>query len=974
MTGSWIDNSPRPTVLQEHAHLKDPLIYRAKKVFLGRPLNRHSLSHQRLSKVYALGILSSDCISSSAYGSEQMLIALLPAFGLAGFTILMPLTFVIISILALVTTSYRQVVMAYTKTGGSYIVARDNFGPKVAQIAAVALMIDYIVTVAIQTAAGTAALISAFRSLAPYNLVITLSVIGLLLYGNLRGVKEAGRVFAAPTYFFVTSVGMVILLGIIREFQGKLHHIVPAAGTFPLGHSQSLITAASALVLLRAFANGGSSLTGLEAISNGVSIFKAPEGNNARRTTVIMSNKLTNFISFNLITDPILGEEGYRLKVEKKGVTIDATNPVGLFYAVQTLFQLLPSQIMSVKKVDGIVLKMPAVKIFDKPRFSYRGMHLDVGRHFMPVEFIKQYIDLLAMFKLNTFHWHLTEDQGWRIEIKKYPKLALISSMRDETVVGHAGSSEKFDGIPHGGFYTQDQIKDVVAYASKRFITIIPEIEMPGHSLAVLAAYPQLSCTGGPFKVATSFGVFDDIFCAANDSTFVFLQDVLDEVMALFPSKYIHIGGDEAPKSRWHVCPKCQSLMKAEGLKDEHELQSYFIKRIEKYVVSKGRKIIGWDEILEGGLAPEATVMSWRGMDGGIAAAKQHHDVVMSANGNLYFDHYQADPATEPLAIGGYLPLRTVYDFEPIPAELSPEEAKHIIGAQGQIWTEYMKTPESVEYMLLPRLLALSEITWTSKENKNWYDFRDRLDSNLRRLAVMKLPYSQGSTKVEISAKAVNGGKSLLVTLEAERPNMIVRYNLDGNMVSPGSAVATKAIKIENSSKLYAAAFIDGQLKDKMINIIVEPHLAAYTEATIIRTDKPDLKPVSIPGIIDGFCGTTESDQGVWNSIQGKENQITIDLKKVISLNNVAIHFMTIKDGIYVMPESIEYQVSQDNKDYTLVAKIKNDLSADYNDTGVKNFTTPLNALKARYVRVIIKAESKSIRDPRLMVDEVVVK
>ena len=289
MTGSWIDNSPRPTVLQEHAHLKDPLNYRAKKVFLGRPLNRHSLAHQRLSKVYALGILSSDCISSSAYGSEQMLIALLPAFGLAGFTILMPLTFVIISILALVTTSYRQVVMAYTKTGGSYIVARDNFGPKVAQIAAVALMIDYIVTVAIQTAAGTAALISAFQSLAPYNLVITLSVIGVLLYGNLRGVKEAGRVFAAPTYFFVTSVGVVILVGIIREFQGNLHHIIPAAGTFPLGHSQGLITAASALVLLRAFANGGSSLTGLEAISNGVSIFKAPEGNNARRTTVVMS-------------------------------------------------------------------------------------------------------------------------------------------------------------------------------------------------------------------------------------------------------------------------------------------------------------------------------------------------------------------------------------------------------------------------------------------------------------------------------------------------------------------------------------------------------------------------------------------------------------------------------------------------------------------------------------------------------------
>jgi hexosaminidase len=686
------------------------------------------------------------------------------------------------------------------------------------------------------------------------------------------------------------------------------------------------------------------------------------------------TKKLTNFICFKLITDRTLGDEGYRLKVEKKGVTVEATTPVGMFYAVQSLFQLLPPQIMSAKKVEGIVLKMQAVNIFDKPRFSYRGMHLDVGRHFMPVEFIKQYIDLLAMFKLNTFHWHLTEDQGWRIEIKKYPKLALISSMRDETVVGHAGKSETFDGIPHGGFYTQDQIKDVVEYASKRFITIIPEIEMPGHSLAVLAAYPQLSCTGGQFKVATSFGVFEDIFCAGNDSTYVFLQDVLDEVMALFPSKYIHIGGDEAPKARWHECPKCQALMKAEGLKNESELQSYFIKRIEKYVISKGRKIIGWDEILEGGLAPEATVMSWRGIDGGIAAAKQHHDVIMSANSNLYFDHYQADPATEPLAIGGYLPLRTVYEFEPVPAGLSSEEAQHIIGVQGQIWTEYMKTPESVEYMLLPRLLALSELDWTPKENKNWYDFRNRLDNSIQRFALMGLKYSQGVTKVEISAKAAKGGKNLLVTLESERPNMIVRYNLDGNMVSPGSAVATKAIKINSSTKLYAAAFIDGQLKDKMINRIVEPHLAAYTEATIIQSDKPDSKSVSIPGIIDGFCGTTDSDQGAWNSIQGKENQITIDLKKVITLNEVAINFMAMKDGNFVMPESVEFQLSQDNKEYTLVAKIKNDLSPDYNDTGIKNFSTSLNALKARYVRVIIKAESKNTRDPRLMIDEVVVK
>ena len=684
--------------------------------------------------------------------------------------------------------------------------------------------------------------------------------------------------------------------------------------------------------------------------------------------------KLTNFIRFKLISDEALGEEGYRLNVEKKSITVEAANPKGLFYAVQTLFQLLPPQVMSATKVDSIALKMQALKIFDKPRFSYRGMHLDVCRHFMPVDFVKQYIDLLAMFKLNTFHWHLTEDQGWRIEIKKYPKLAQISSMRDETVVGHAGDSKTCDGIPHGGFYTQEQIKEVVDYASKRFITIIPEIEMPGHSQAVLAAYPQLSCTGGPFKVATTFGVFNDIYCAGNDSTFVFIQDVLDEVMALFPSKYIHIGGDEAPKVRWHECPKCQALMKTQNLKDENELQSYFIKRIEKYVVSKGRKIIGWDEILEGGLAPEATVMSWRGVEGGIDAAKQHHDVIMASNDYTYFCYYQSDPDTEPLAIGGDLPLKKVYEFEPLPTGLSAEETKHIIGAQGHVWTEYMKTPEDVEYMLLPRLFALSEVVWTSQERKNWYDFRNRLDNNLQRLSTLGLKYSQGSSGVEVSAKAINGGEYLMLDLESERPNMIVRYTLDGNHVSLGSEVFGNYIKIKDSMKLYAAVFIDDQLKGKMINRIIQPHKAAYTEATIVRNDKPEMKPIFIPDIIDGFCGTVDSDQTTWKTIRGKENVITIDLKRIISPKEVTTHFMAIKDHDIVLPVSVEFQVSQDNKEYTAVKIIKNDLLTDYTNTSIKNFTTQIDTLKARFVRVIIKAESKSERDPRLMIDEVIVK
>jgi len=688
----------------------------------------------------------------------------------------------------------------------------------------------------------------------------------------------------------------------------------------------------------------------------------------------VLKNIPKNTILFNIINDASLGEEGYHLTIEKDNVAVAANTAKGLFYGVQSMLQLLPPQIMNPSKTESITYKMQAVKIFDKPRFGYRGMHLDVCRHFMPVDFVKQYIDLLAMFKLNTFHWHLTDDQGWRIEIKKYPKLTQLGSMRAETVVGHMGNNPTFDGIPHGGYYTQDQIKDVVDYAAKRYITIIPEIEMPGHALAALTAYPQLSCTGGPFKVATTFGVFDDIFCAGNDSTYVFFQDVLDEVMALFPSKYIHIGGDEAPKARWHECPKCQALMKTQGLKDEHELQSYFVKRIEKYVVSKGRKIIGWDEILEGGLAPEATVMSWRGIDGGIAAAKQNHDVIMSASSNLYFDHYQADPETEPLAIGGFLPLKNVYTFEPIPAELNADQAKHILGAQAQIWTEYLKTPNDVEYMLLPRLFALAEIDWTAKDRKDWYDFRGRLDNNIQRMAIMGLNYSQGSARLEVTAKSAKDGKYLLLNLEAERPNMIVHYNVDGNLVSPGSAVADGPIKVQATSKLYAAAFVDGQLKGKMINRMIVPHLAAYTEAIMARTDKPDLKPIAMPGLVDGFGGALDTEPTVWNLFQGKENQITIDLKRVAEPTEITTQYMSVKDRDIVLPLSVEFLVSQDNKDYKHVATVKNELQIDPQNQRTWSATTKVEALKARYIRVIIRAESGTANDPKLLIDEVVVK
>ena len=465
------------------------------------------------------------------------------------------------------------------------------------------------------------------------------------------------------------------------------------------------------------------SATGYELEADPVSSGEAP------RNTVFLS------------VEPLsLSDEGYKLTVSRNSVTVRSSTPTGIFWGIQTLRQLLPVEIESLEQVEDVAWVIPAIEIVDEPRYSYRGLHLDVGRHFFPVEFIKRYIDLMALHKLNYFHWHLTEDQGWRIEIKKYPKLTEVGAYRKESMLGHY-RDQKFDGTRYGGFYTQDEIKDVVAYAGKLNITVIPEIELPGHSMAALASYPELGCTGGPYEVGTKWGVIKEVYCAGNDQTFQFLEDVLTEVIELFPGKYIHIGGDECPKERWIECKKCQARIKEEGLKDEHELQSYFIKRIETFLNSHGKKLIGWDEILEGGLAPEATVMSWRGIKGGIEAAKQHHEVIMTPTDFMYFDYYQAPEENEPLAIGGFLSLEKVYSYEPAPDELDENEVKYILGAQGNVWTEYMKTVDYVEYMVYPRACALSEITWSQKDKRNYDDFLNRLEGHLQRLDLLGVNY-----------------------------------------------------------------------------------------------------------------------------------------------------------------------------------------------------------------------------------------
>ena len=422
------------------------------------------------------------------------------------------------------------------------------------------------------------------------------------------------------------------------------------------------------------------------------------------------------------------GDETYSVIVGYDAIHIQGKTAQGIFHGIQTLRQLIP---ITPSSDNGIVdgYTIPCVQIKDQPVFSYRGMHLDVGRHFFPVSFIKKYIDILSLHKMNTFHWHLTEDQGWRIEIKKYPKLTSIGSQRKETILEKNFNPFIGDNTPYGGFYTQEEVKEVVAYAAQRHITVIPEIELPGHSLAAIASYPSLGNTDTVHEVGTRWGVYDAIY-SPSEETFSFLEDVLSEVIELFPSKLIHIGGDEAPKKEWNESVLAKEVMKREQLKDAHELQSYFIQRIEKFLNSKGRNIIGWDEILEGGLAPNATVMSWRGTQGGIDAANQKHNVIMTPGSHCYFDHYQVDKdlqAEEPLAIGGYTSVEKVYSYEPIPKELAQEQHTYILGAQGNVWTEYILTPEHVEYMVLPRLTALSEVLWTSKSQKDWPDFKSRL-------------------------------------------------------------------------------------------------------------------------------------------------------------------------------------------------------------------------------------------------------
>ncbi|MBO9619238.1 MAG: family 20 glycosylhydrolase [Niabella sp.] len=661
-------------------------------------------------------------------------------------------------------------------------------------------------------------------------------------------------------------------------------------------------------------------------------------------------------IRFRIAPVDQAGTEGYSISVAPTKITIQANQAKGLFYGVQSLMQTLPAI------RTNQTLRIPCMEILDYPRFPWRGMMLDVSRHFFGPELIKEFIDLMAAYKMNVFHWHLVDGAGWRIEIKKYPKLTQQAAWR----ISDYGKPWNWADIQfnadrnkatYGGYYTQQQIKEIVAYAAQRYITIVPEIEMPGHSEAALATYPQYSCV----PPAASFNEPGNFYgrtahanyCPGNDSAFVFLQNVLREVMALFPSKYIHVGGDEVDKTTWKHCERCQRRMQSEGLKNVEELQSYFIRRMEKFLLANGRKLIGWDEILEGGLAPEATVMSWRGESGGIKAAQMNHDVVMSPGSPLYFDHYQGDPETEPLAFGGFNTLKRVYNYDPVPSELNPNEAKYILGAQANLWTEQIQTYDHVEYMILPRMLALAEVVWSPKASRNWQSFNQRLQPQLMGFDQKGIRYSKGNFKVDILPEIQDG--KLKVRMETENEAGVIYYTTDGSDPGTGSQRYEQPIAIDRSMTLKAGIAIN----NSMVKLRPAQQVFTFNKATgkTVQYGTPYSKyyPANGPATLtDGLRGTKDAGKQ-WHAFNGSDLVATIDLEKPVDARSVTLGCLQNYGQWIFFPQWVKFEVSADGTNYTELAMVKNTIPATDQSAQTKDFTARFDSRSFRYLRITAK-------------------
>ena len=668
--------------------------------------------------------------------------------------------------------------------------------------------------------------------------------------------------------------------------------------------------------------------------------------------------------------------EAYKLIVNDKRVCISGASEAGVFYGIQTLRKSLPV-------AQDINVNLSAVEIYDKPRFAYRGAMLDVARHFYTVDEVKTFIDMLALHNINRFHWHLTDDQGWRIEIKKYPKLMSVASERKETVVGRWYSGI-YDGKPYGGYYTQDELRDVIDYAAKRHITIIPEVDLPGHMQAALTAYPELGCTGGPYEVRTIWGVSQDVLCVGNDFTLQFVKDVLSEVADIFPSEYIHIGGDECPKVRWEKCPKCQERIKSLGLKSdakhtkEQRLQSYMIQEAAKYLKEKGKRIIGWTEILEGGLVPDATLMSWIGESGGIEAAHQHHDVIMTPNTYLYFDYYQSKKVEdEPLAIGGYLPIEKTYNYEPMPKELTEEEQQYIKGVQANLWTEYIPVFSQVQYMVLPRLGAAAEVQWTDPSKKDYKDFLRRVPHLVAVYDCYGWNYATHVYDVNVDMKAdtVNHVLNVQLSTMADDP---IYYTLDGQDPTEKSLKYTKPFTIDQSVVLKTMA--------------VHPDRTSKISVDTIRFNKATLKPVVLlqPNesrfspdgpvvLVDGRNGNHSFDTGAWLAVAGNDLEAVINMQAETILSSASVHVYVRKDAWLFDARGFSVSVSSDNKNYKEVASQEYKQMQESDSDGIVEHELSFDPCKATYVKIKVISE-KSMPDwhwdagkaPFLLVDEII--
>lgn len=610
--------------------------------------------------------------------------------------------------------------------------------------------------------------------------------------------------------------------------------------------------------------------------------------------------------------DQQMAPEAYAFKSLPNGSVELRGRRDGVFRGLMTCIQLMADAHFRGDKY----LQFPVVT--DQPAFKWRGMHLDVSRHFFPLPFVKKYIDILALHKMNSFHWHLTDDQGWRIEIKKYPLLTAVGSKRHETMVDKHFEPYIGDGTPVEGYYTQDEIKEVVQYAQARHIQVVPEIEMPGHAMAALAAYPNYSCFRSPLDVMTKWGVSEDVFCT-KDSTLQFVKDILDEVCTLFPSQYIHIGGDEVPKTRWKQCASCQQRIRDLHLKDEHELQSYFISQIDQYLHKKGRQAIGWDEILEGGLAPHAAIMSWRGEEGGIAATRQKHPVVMSPGSHCYFDHYQGNRQSEPLAIGGFTPLEKVYSYFPVPEVLKPEEAKYILGAQGNLWTEYIGSPDHAEYMMLPRVCALAEVLWCGKQKPGYTEFKSRIRKHFQFLDRIPAHYSKAMYSIQSLVQRKAG--TLSVSLSAPFPDGEIHYTLNGN--EPNLQASTyqqgDLIAISSSKKLKARYFENNRPAGPLLEEEFEIHGGLHAQ---IETNIPPAEQYSLGGIqklVDARVGHLPMVGSEWLGWSGKDPEITLRWDTSMNFRVFEISLLKQEESWIYLPAAIEIASSLDGKQFTSI-------------------------------------------------------